>query len=65
MIVGDRDATVSVDESAAAYRALARGELTVLPRTAHPIEQVDGALLAEQLCAFFGAAGDDADARSA
>jgi len=39
--VGDRDATVTVEETAGAYRALPDGELAVLPRTAHPIEGVD------------------------
>jgi pimeloyl-ACP methyl ester carboxylesterase len=39
--VGDRDATVSVEETAGAYRALPDGALAVLPRTAHPIEGVD------------------------
>jgi len=39
--VGDRDATVSVEETAGAYRALPNGELAVLPRTGHPIEGVE------------------------
>ena len=41
VIVGDRDNTVTVDESAAIARALVQGELIVLPNTPHPIEQVD------------------------
>jgi pimeloyl-ACP methyl ester carboxylesterase len=41
VVVGDRDATVSVEETAGAYRALGDGELAVLPRTPHPIEQLD------------------------
>lgn len=40
VVVGDRDATVSVAESAAAARRLPAGELAVLPRTPHPLEQV-------------------------
>jgi pimeloyl-ACP methyl ester carboxylesterase len=45
--VGDRDATVSVEESARVSRALGKGELAVLPRTPHPFEQVNHALLFE------------------
>ena len=37
--VGDRDTTVSIDESAAAARELPQGELEVHPRTAHPFEK--------------------------
>jgi pimeloyl-ACP methyl ester carboxylesterase len=46
VMVGDRDATVTVEESAGAYRALGNGELVVLPRTPHPLEQVDVGQLA-------------------
>jgi pimeloyl-ACP methyl ester carboxylesterase len=49
VMVGDRDATVSVEESAAAQRALPSGELAVLPRTPHPLEQVDLARLAREI----------------
>jgi pimeloyl-ACP methyl ester carboxylesterase len=52
-MVGDRDATVSVEETAAAYRSLPAGELAVLPRTPHPLEQVDAARLASALIEFF------------
>lgn len=37
--VGDRDATVSIEESAAAVRQLPLGELEVHPRTPHPFEK--------------------------
>lgn len=37
--VGDRDATVSIDESASAARQLPQGELEVHPRTPHPFEK--------------------------
>ena len=37
--VGDRDATVSIDESAAVARQLPHGELEVHPRTPHPFEK--------------------------
>jgi pimeloyl-ACP methyl ester carboxylesterase len=49
IMVGDRDDTVSVEESAAAFRQLPSGELMVLPRTPHPIEQVDVYRLADVL----------------
>lgn len=49
IMVGDRDSTVSVEESARAFRALPSGELMVLPRTPHPIEQVDVYRLADVL----------------
>lgn len=49
IMVGDRDRDVSVEESAAAYRRLPSGELMVLPRTPHPIEQVDVYRLADVL----------------
>lgn len=49
IMVGDRDRTVSVEESAAAYRELPSGELMVLPRTPHPMEQVDVYRLADVL----------------
>lgn len=51
--VGDRDATVSVEESLAAVRALPAGELAVLPRTAHPLEKVRLEELARSLADFF------------
>lgn len=37
--VGDRDATVSIEESAAAAKQLPHGELEVHPRTPHPFEK--------------------------
>lgn len=49
VMVGDRDDTVSIEESATAFRQLAAGELMVLPRTPHPIEQVDEYRLADVL----------------
>jgi hypothetical protein len=45
---------VSVEESAATFRALPAGELAVLPGTAHPIEQLAPARLAALLHDFFG-----------
>ena len=52
LMVGDRDNVVTVDETAAAARQLARGELGVLPNTAHPLEQVRLSLVAMLLRDF-------------
>ena len=49
VMVGDRDATVTVEETAAAQRALPLGELSVLPRTPHPLEHVDVERLAREI----------------
>lgn len=46
LMVGDRDAMVSIDETVALARALRGGEVAVLPGTRHPIERVDLDLLA-------------------
>lgn len=53
ILVGDRDNTVSVDESAAVAGTLRNGSLTVFAETPHPIEQVDVNELARALRAFF------------
>jgi pimeloyl-ACP methyl ester carboxylesterase len=52
LMVGDRDAVVSIDETSAAARDLKQGELCVLPATAHPLEQVRIPLLASLLTDF-------------
>ena len=39
-MVGDKDGTVSVEESLAASRSMERGELEVLPGVSHPFEKV-------------------------
>ena len=52
--VGDRDATVTIDESVAAVRRLAGGELEVHPRTAHPFEKAPVDRIARSLLEFFG-----------
>jgi pimeloyl-ACP methyl ester carboxylesterase len=54
VMVGDRDATVSLDECVEAYRALGAGELEVLPGTPHPFEKVNLDRLASSLIKFFG-----------
>ena len=52
--VGDRDTMVSVEESAAVYRALPNGEIEVFPGTPHPLEKVLLSRLARSLMEFFG-----------
>ena len=52
IMVGDRDATVTIDECVAAYRALPNAQLQVLPRTPHPLERVDVGWVAKSIHAF-------------
>ena len=51
--VGDRDATVSITESADAVKSLPQGELEVHPRTTHPFEKVPLDRLTRSLVDFF------------
>ena len=53
IVVGDRDNTVSAEESAATANLLPSGSTRVLPNTPHPIEQVDIGELASVLVEFF------------
>jgi pimeloyl-ACP methyl ester carboxylesterase len=50
--IGDRDATVTVEESAAVSRILQNGELEVLPGTPHPLEKVPVERLARSIIEF-------------
>ena len=50
--VGDRDATVSMDECAIAVRRLANGELEVHPRTPHPFEKAPVDRIARSVLEF-------------
>ena len=52
VMVGARDNTVSVEESADVTGRLTNGSLSVLPDTPHPIEQVDVGLLVSALRDF-------------
>ena len=54
LVVGDRDATVSVDECAEARALLPNGELEVLPATPHPFERVPLPRLARSALEFLG-----------
>ncbi len=51
--VGDRDATVTLDECIAAVRQLANGELEVHPRTPHAFEKASIDRIAASLVEFF------------
>lgn len=51
--LGDRDHMVTLEESAAIYRALPNGQLHVLPDTPHPLEKVNMADLAAAIIHFF------------
>lgn len=52
MMVGDRDAIVSIEETAAAVKDIPNGQLAVLPNTPHPFEQVRPALVASLIQDF-------------
>lgn len=49
LMVGDRDPVVSIEETIAVYRALANGQLAVLPGVGHPLERVPTALLVREI----------------
>ena len=53
LMVGDRDAVVSVAETERAANALPNGRCVVLPNAPHPFEQMQIRPLAEQLLEFF------------
>lgn len=54
-VVGDRDVTVTIEETAQAYRSLPQGQLQVLPGVPHPLERVAVATLAGVIREFFSA----------
>ncbi|RYZ24111.1 MAG: alpha/beta hydrolase [Chitinophagaceae bacterium] len=53
LLLGDRDNMVSLDETAAAAKAIPGAQLGVLPATPHPLEKADPALIAFLLKRFF------------
>ena len=53
VMVGDRDGTVSVEESLTAAKALPQGQLEVLPLTPHPFEKAPFARIASSLTEFW------------
>ena len=52
LAVGDRDATVSLEETRDAMRAIPQAQLEVLPGTPHPFEKVPLTRLAWSLAEF-------------
>lgn len=58
LLIGDRDKMVSMEETVAVYRALPLAQLSVLPATPHPIEQVQVELLVSIIHAFINNSKD-------
>lgn len=52
LLLGDRDKTVTMEETQAIFHALPHGELEVLPNTAHPFEKASPTRLAQTLHDF-------------
>lgn len=52
LMVGDRDAMVSIEETVQAYRSIPQASLTVLPDTKHPLEKVNSAVLIWEIRSF-------------
>lgn len=52
ILLGEKDKMVTVEETAAVVKALPNAKYKSLPGTPHPIEQVDTALLAEEIIHF-------------
>lgn len=53
LMLGDRDQTVTMEETQAVFHALPHGELEVLPNTAHAFEKASPTRLAQTLHDFF------------
>ena len=51
--IGDSDTTAGLDQTAAVYRKTNQSELLVLPKTGHPINEVDRDLMGHSLKQFF------------
>lgn len=49
LMVGDRDPIVTIEETVAAYRALADGQLAVLPGLGHPLERAPTPVLLREM----------------
>lgn len=52
--LGDRDKMTTINESVAAYQALPNGALQIFPKTQHPLERINIAMLAAAITHFFG-----------
>jgi pimeloyl-ACP methyl ester carboxylesterase len=51
--IGDSDTTAGLDQTVAVYRKTNQSELLVLPKTGHPINEVDRDLMGHSLKQFF------------
>lgn len=51
--VGDRDSTVSIDETTAVYRKLENARLLILPNVKHPFEDIPLTRLSFEIKSFF------------
>ncbi|HEX6191207.1 MAG TPA: alpha/beta fold hydrolase [Chitinophagaceae bacterium] len=54
LMLGDRDKMVTLEETLSTYQRLMNAQFSVLPATAHPIEQVDIDLIVFQVRRFLG-----------
>lgn len=52
LLLGDRDKMVTLEETLAVYKSLPNAQMGMLPATAHPLEQIDVALLAYHIRRF-------------
>lgn len=52
LMVGDRDAMVSIEETLAAFKSLPQASMAVLPDTKHPLDKVNNALLLWEIRSF-------------
>jgi pimeloyl-ACP methyl ester carboxylesterase len=52
LMLGDRDKMVTLDETIAVYKNLPHAQMSVLPNTAHPLEQVNNEMLAYMIKHF-------------
>ncbi|SMO45622.1 alpha/beta fold hydrolase [Fodinibius sediminis] len=51
--IGDRDTTAGLDDTLEVYKMMDYAELAVLPRTGHPITEVNHSMLVSSLIDFF------------
>ena len=52
--VGDKDQMVSIEETAAVFRHLVKGQLQIFPNTLHPFEKISLEELSASIDSFFG-----------
>lgn len=52
LMLGDRDKMVTLDETVEVYKKLPKGQLAILPNTAHPIEMVNTDRLVFEIRSF-------------